>query len=54
VPLIRRLQEVDTLAIGQLDAAWWHARRLGLEQEGGCDGCGDEPPGTLFDPRARQ
>ncbi|WP_431257455.1 DUF2169 family type VI secretion system accessory protein [Roseateles chitinivorans] len=49
VPLRRRLQEIDTVALGQVDGAWWRARRLGLEQEGGCEGCGDGPPVTMLD-----
>ena len=52
VPLRRRLQEVDTVTMGAVDGAWWRARRLGLEQEGGCEGCGDGPPATMFDPEA--
>jgi hypothetical protein len=47
-PIRRRVQEFDTLAIGPVDPAWWRARSLGLEQEGGCAGCGDGPPDAVF------
>ncbi|WP_431261964.1 DUF2169 family type VI secretion system accessory protein [Roseateles chitinivorans] len=52
VALRRRLQEIDTVALGQVDGAWWRARRLGLEQEGGCEGCGDGLPAPMLDPEA--
>jgi hypothetical protein len=48
-PLRRRLQEIDTLALGPVDHNWWQARRLGLEQEGGCPGCGEQPPNELWE-----
>ena len=47
-PLRRRIQEIDTVTVGKVDTAWWDARRLGLEQEGGCAGCGDMPPEALL------
>lgn len=52
IALRRRLQEIDTVAVGQVDAAWWRARSLGLEQEGGCQGCGDGLPAPMLDPGA--
>lgn len=52
IALRRRLQEIDTVAVGQVDAAWWRARSLGLEQEGGCEGCGDGLPAPMLHPGA--
>jgi hypothetical protein len=46
VPLRRRVQEIDTIAIGPVNPDWWRARSLGLEKNGGCDGCGT--PEALF------
>lgn len=39
VPIRRRIQEFDTIAIGPVDEAWWRARSLGLE-DAHCAGCG--------------
>lgn len=39
VPIRRRLQEFDTLAVGPVNAQWWREKVLGLG-EGGCKGCG--------------
>ncbi|NHZ44603.1 DUF2169 family type VI secretion system accessory protein [Massilia aquatica] len=41
VPIRRRLQEFDTLAIGPVNAAWWNDKSLGRDVSG-CAGCGDE------------
>lgn len=37
-PLKRRLQEIDTVAVGPVNADWWKAKALG--QGFGCAGCG--------------
>lgn len=51
VPLRRRIQEVDSIAVGSVAGTWWRNRRLGLEQEGGCPGCDDAPaPDLVHDP----
>lgn len=39
VPIRRRIQEFNTVAVGPLDEQWWRARSLGLD-ESGCAGCG--------------
>jgi len=44
-PIRRRLHEFDTIAIGNIDPAWWHARSLGLDGAN-CPGCGQEPDAT--------
>ncbi len=41
VPIRRRLQEFDTVAIGPVNAAWWNDKSLGRDAFG-CAGCGDE------------
>lgn len=41
VPIRRRLQEFDTVAIGPVNAAWWNDKSLGRNVSG-CAGCGDE------------
>lgn len=41
VPIRRRLQEFDTVAIGPVNAAWWNNKSLGRDVSG-CAGCGDE------------
>ncbi|WP_068638488.1 DUF2169 family type VI secretion system accessory protein [Thauera butanivorans] len=38
-PIRRRIHEFDTVAVGNVDPAWWDARRLGLDGVG-CPGCG--------------
>jgi hypothetical protein len=47
-PLRRRVEEIDTLAIGPVDPQWWRARSLGLEQDGDCVGCGG-PVDAVFE-----
>jgi hypothetical protein len=47
-PLRRRLEEIDTLAIGPVDPQWWRARSLGLEADGDCQGCGG-PSDAMFE-----
>ena len=37
VPIRRRIQEFDTIAVGPVDEQWWAARSLGLAD--GCGGC---------------
>ncbi|NHZ88361.1 DUF2169 domain-containing protein [Massilia sp. CCM 8733] len=37
-PLKRRLQEIDTVAVGPVDPGWWQEKSLGLGA--GCGGCG--------------
>lgn len=39
VPIRRRIQEFDTIAVGPVDEQWWRARSLGLDEHG-CAGCG--------------
>lgn len=39
VPIRRRIQEFNTIAVGPIDEQWWRARSLGLD-ESGCAGCG--------------
>lgn len=39
VPIQRRIQEFDTIAIGSIDMAWWRNKSLGLDGSG-CVGCG--------------
>jgi hypothetical protein len=39
VPIQRRIQEFDTVAIGPIDLNWWQNKILGLDGEG-CAGCG--------------
>jgi hypothetical protein len=38
VPIKRRIQEFDTLAIGPVDLAWWQNKTMGIDGEG-CIGC---------------
>ena len=40
VPIRRRIQEFNTIAVGPIDEQWWRARSLGLD-ETGCEGCGE-------------
>ncbi|NHZ67000.1 DUF2169 domain-containing protein, partial [Massilia genomosp. 1] len=44
VPVKRRLQEFDTIAIGAVSAQWWHDKSLGLANCAGCNG----PDNTLI------
>jgi hypothetical protein len=39
LPIQRRIQEIDTVAIGPIDVDWWQNKILGLDGEG-CAGCG--------------
>ena len=39
VPIKRRIQEFDIVAIGPVDVDWWHNKIMGLDGEG-CAGCG--------------
>lgn len=39
VPIRRRIQEFNTIAVGPLDEQWWRARSLGLD-ESDCTNCG--------------
>jgi hypothetical protein len=39
VPIRRRIQEFDTIAVGPVNSAWWRDKVLGLG-EGGCIDCG--------------
>jgi hypothetical protein len=39
VPIKRRLQEFDTIAIGPVDPDWWEAMKTG--SAGGCQGCSE-------------
>jgi len=39
VPIQRRIQEFDTIAIGPIDLNWWQNKILGLDGAG-CAGCG--------------
>lgn len=40
VPIQRRIQEFDTIAIGPIDLGWWHDKILGLDGSG-CKSCGN-------------
>lgn len=40
-PLLRRLQEFETVAVGAVNAAWWAAKANGADGSG-CKGCGPE------------
>ncbi|WP_220815177.1 DUF2169 family type VI secretion system accessory protein [Pseudomonas paralcaligenes] len=37
IPIRRRIQEFDTIAVGPVDPAWWRSKALGID--GGCGGC---------------
>ncbi|HEX8610687.1 MAG TPA: DUF2169 domain-containing protein [Telluria sp.] len=39
VPIKRRIQEFDTVAIGPIDVQWWQNKILGIDGNG-CAGCG--------------
>jgi hypothetical protein len=39
VPIRRRIQEFDTIAIGPVDPHWWEEKKKG--STGGCQGCSD-------------
>lgn len=40
VPVLRRIQEFDTVAIGPIDIQWWRNKILGVDGDG-CSGCGN-------------
>ncbi len=40
VPIRRRMQEFNTIAIGPVDPSWWAAKAGG--KQGGCVGCGTD------------
>jgi hypothetical protein len=40
VPLLRRLKEIDSVAVGPVDPVWWQGKISGREG-GGCIGCAD-------------
>lgn len=39
LPIRRRLQEFDTIAIGPVDSAWWQHKRLGMQTD--CSNCAE-------------
>ena len=41
VPVRRRIQEFDTVAVGPIDLQWWRSKILGVDGEG-CTGCDSE------------
>lgn len=41
VPIKRRIQEFDTVAIGPIDVHWWQNKVLGVDGRG-CAGCGNQ------------
>ncbi|GLS05065.1 hypothetical protein GCM10007860_22150 [Chitiniphilus shinanonensis] len=45
VPIRRRIQEFDTVALGPVNSQWWRDKVLGLGS-GGCAGCGASPAPT--------
>ncbi|MES2261897.1 MAG: DUF2169 domain-containing protein [Pseudomonadota bacterium] len=40
VPIRRRMQEFDTVAVGPVSAQWWNAKKSGVDPE--CSGCGSD------------
>lgn len=39
LPIRRRLQEFDTIAIGPVDSAWWQHKRMGMQTD--CSNCAE-------------
>lgn len=42
LPIRRRIQEFDTIAVGPVNAQWWQDKVLGINS-GGCSGCSKSP-----------